>query len=409
MIDNFDHGVAGRPARGLAAVADDGAVMDIQGAAFDSEDPDTWGFTQDERRIWGVAAHGGRVYYAVGEKAEIWSVGISQDGAFAGDPRWELTVDAEEDLAVTDIAFDSKGFMYLAQRGETENRFDYSQFADSGDGEVLRYWRESPDDPATESIWVPVPQEYAIGFPEGHRQSAGGIDLQYGYDSQGNFNTNACSDTLVADRRQAARQSCTSPTSSPPAVRSPSTACRSTRRRWSGRRTSRPSAHGSSTSTASSRTPRSRAMSATWRSGVPARAAPATTSGYPIRATIRIRSGRRNSRLRATIHPASTSMRSSTTAPRPGSRPISMSVTLRVSAAIAVKADSRTPGVSVTPLQQTKAPGAPFTIGMSGFFPGETVDVGLCFYKQSDADAGGYYPCCKVVVPLDTPPVSCEP
>ena len=74
-----------------------------------------------------------------------------------------------------------------------------------------------------------------------------------------------------------------------------------------------------------------------------------------------------------------------------------------------VKADSRTPGVSVTPLQQTKAPGAPFTIGMSGFFPGETVDVGLCFYKQSDADAGGYYPCCKVVVPLDTPPVSCEP
>ena len=198
VIDDFDHGVAGRPARGLAAVADDGAVMDIQGAAFDSEDPDTWGFTQDERRIWGVAAHGGRVYYAVGEKAEIWSVGISQDGGFAGDPRWELTVDAEEDLPVTDIAFDSKGFMYLAQRGESENRFDYSQFADSGDGEVLRYWRESPDDPATESIWVRVPQEYAIGFPEGHRQSAGGIDLQYGYDSQGNFNTNACSDTLVS-------------------------------------------------------------------------------------------------------------------------------------------------------------------------------------------------------------------
>jgi hypothetical protein len=41
-----------------------------------------------------------------------------------------------------------------------------------------------------------------------------------------------------------------------------------------------------------------------------------------------------------------------------------------------VKADSRTPGVSVTPLQQTVPPGAPFTIGMSGFFPGETVDVG---------------------------------
>lgn len=131
VIDNFDHGVAGRPARGLAAVADDGAVMDIRGAAFDSEDPDTWGYTQDERRIWGVAAYGGRVYYAVGEKAEIWSVGLTQDGAFEGDPRWELTVEAQEDLPVTDIAFDNRGFMYLAQRGETENRFDYSQFVDS--------------------------------------------------------------------------------------------------------------------------------------------------------------------------------------------------------------------------------------------------------------------------------------
>ena len=55
LIDTFDHGVAGRPARGLAAVADDGAVMDIQGAAFDSEDPDSWGYTQDERRVWAVA------------------------------------------------------------------------------------------------------------------------------------------------------------------------------------------------------------------------------------------------------------------------------------------------------------------------------------------------------------------
>ena len=83
--------------------------MDIQGAAFDSEDPDSWGFTQDERRVWGVAVHGGRVYYAVGEAAEIWSVGLTRDGAFAGDPRWELTVEADKDLAVTDIAFDNQG------------------------------------------------------------------------------------------------------------------------------------------------------------------------------------------------------------------------------------------------------------------------------------------------------------
>ena len=70
---------------------------------------------------------------------------------------------------------------------------------------------------------------------------------------------------------------------------------------------------------------------------------------------------------------------------------------------------TNTPGVDVSPLQQTRMPGQPFTLGMSGHFPGETVDVGLCFYKQSDADAGGYYPCCKVVAPLETPAVSCEP
>ncbi|TIS78720.1 MAG: hypothetical protein E5W99_21200, partial [Mesorhizobium sp.] len=77
LIDSFDHGVAGRPAHGLAPVADDGAVMDIHDTAFDSEDPRTWGYTQDARRVWAVAYHGGRLYYSVGEKAEIWSVGIA--------------------------------------------------------------------------------------------------------------------------------------------------------------------------------------------------------------------------------------------------------------------------------------------------------------------------------------------
>ncbi|TIS02721.1 MAG: hypothetical protein E5X09_23150, partial [Mesorhizobium sp.] len=90
LIDSFDHGVAGRPAHGLAPVADDGAVMDIHDTAFDSEDPRTWGYTQDARRVWAVAYHGGRLYYSVGEKAEIWSVGIASDGGFGRDPRWEL-------------------------------------------------------------------------------------------------------------------------------------------------------------------------------------------------------------------------------------------------------------------------------------------------------------------------------
>ena len=197
LVDRFDHGVAGRPAHGLAPLADDGLVMDIEGAAFDSEDPDSWGYTQDERRVWSVAYHGGRLYYSVAEKAELWSVGVARDGSFAGDPRWELTVKADNDHAVTDIAFDISGFMYLAQRGPVENRYDYSRFAGTGTGEVFRYWRENPDDPATESIWVEMPQDYAVGFPQGNRQSAGGLDLQYGYDADGNLDASVCTETLV--------------------------------------------------------------------------------------------------------------------------------------------------------------------------------------------------------------------
>ena len=60
-------------------------------------------------------------------------------------------------------------------------------------------------------------------------------------------------------------------------------------------------------------------------------------------------------------------------------------------------------------LQQTQPAGAPYTLGIAGHLPGEAFDVGLCFYKQSDADKGGYYPCCKVNVTLETPPLACEP
>lgn len=196
LLDSFDHGLAGRPARDLDPVEDDGSVMDIKAPVFDTEDPETWGFTQDERRVWALAYRDGRLYYSVGEKAEIWSVGIDQSGGFAGDARWELTVKADRDYAVTDIAFDDRGRMYLAQRGPLENRYDYSRFADSGKGMVLRYVREMPDDPETESIWVEEPDEYAVGFPEGHRQTAGGLDLQYGYDEEGNFD-GVCTATLV--------------------------------------------------------------------------------------------------------------------------------------------------------------------------------------------------------------------
>ena len=131
--------------------------------------------------------------------------------------------------------------MYLAQRGPVENRYDYSRFAGTGTGEVFRYWRENPDDPATEINLGGMPQDYAVGFPQDNRQSAGGLDLQYGYDADGNL------DATPAPRRWSSPPTnCATtlhlPNSSPAAGRSPCTAWRSRRRRWSSRPTCRLSA-----------------------------------------------------------------------------------------------------------------------------------------------------------------------
>lgn len=408
VLDSFDHGVAGRPARGLAAVADDGSVMDIQGAAFDTEDPDSWGYTQDERRVWGVAFHGGRVYYAVGDEAEIWSVGIGRDGRFEADARWELTVEADEALPVTDIAFDSRGFMYLAQRGEVDNRYDYSRFADTGKGEVVRYWRESPDDPATESIWVPVPQEYAVGFPEGNRQSAGGIDLQYGYDAEGLINPNACTDTIVKTgdrlRDNPALADQLAP-GGPFAV------------------------HGVQLTATSLVKPANVPPFGSWFVDFDSFFDDAEVEGHVGDVEVwRPCEGRAGYYEQIPYPGDYPTPLWPPDFPPPGNLPPCLDIEaveyfctpagleadlyVRDVAGIGgdfVKADSRTPGVGITPLQQTKPAGAPFTIGVTGNFPGDTVNVGLCFYKKSDADKGGYYPCCKVVVPLATPAASCEP
>lgn len=406
VLDTFDHGVAGRPAHGLAPVADDGAVMDIQGAAFDTEDPDTWGYTQDERRVWAVQVHGGRVYYSVGEKAEIWSVGINPDGSFAGDARWELTVAADQDLAVTDIAFDTRGFMYLAQRGKIDNRYNYSRFADSGKGEVLRYWRESPDDPATESVWVPAPQEYAVGFPDGYRQTDGGIDLQYGYDSDGVINPNACSDTIVKtgdslrDNPALAEQLLPG---GPLAV------------------------HGVQITATALVRPKNEPPFGSWFVDYDGFFDDAEVEGHVGDVEV--------------WHPCEG--RAGYGEPVPGGylppvyppdfppggdlppcigiddvrywcTPAGLEADIYLHDTTGIGADSlatgsKTPGVAISPSKQSHAAGTPYTIGITGHYPGETVNVGLCFYRQSDADKGGYYPCCKMTLPLETPAVSCDP
>lgn len=193
LIDTFDHGVAGRTQAGLAALADDGAKADIKSPDFNNLDPGTWGFTQPERRVWGLAVNGGRLYYAVAGGPEVWSVSLTLTGAFGTDARREFEVSGTPgNHPISDLAFDGKGLMYVAQRGDVRGSYNYTAFTDSKPSVVFRYRREIPDDPATPGTWSPIPDEIAIGVPPDHRNTAGGVALGYGYDETGHMRTGAC-------------------------------------------------------------------------------------------------------------------------------------------------------------------------------------------------------------------------
>jgi hypothetical protein len=198
-LGTYDHGLQGRPANGLSAVPENPASrLDITSPAFDAEDSSSWGMAAAERRVWGLAVRGGRLYYSVEEGPQIWSVGINQDGSF-GDPGWELDVPSDPNAyPVSDIAFTASGQMLLAQRGGIVSRYDYSQYQAPRKSRVLRYSLESPDDPATPSHWIAAPDDYAIGFPGIHRNSSGGIAIGYGYkkNADGIYGRGSCEGTL---------------------------------------------------------------------------------------------------------------------------------------------------------------------------------------------------------------------
>ncbi len=197
VVAAFDHGVTGRPAKGLAPVPDDGKVMVITDPAFDTEDPSTWGYTQPERQVYGMAINGGRLYYAVTGGQQVWSVGLRDDGSFANDPRWELDVIGLPGTGpITDMLFDKSGRMYLAQRGTAKGSYSYAEFAEPGKSAVVRYRLEQPDDPATESRWVPAPEFYAIGKQEPHQNANGGIALGFAHDDVGGIKSGTANSML---------------------------------------------------------------------------------------------------------------------------------------------------------------------------------------------------------------------
>ena len=190
VIDSFDHGELGPPAIGLPAVPDDGEFMNIKDIAFDALNSETWGLAPPERMVWGISMYGGRLYYAVADGPEVWSVGINLDGTFANDPRREIdVVGTPGRFPISDIAFDSKGYMYVAQRGGIQGSYTYTKFTQPKESVVFRFKREVPDDPETPGIWVPIPEEYAIGFPSDYHNTSGGIALGYGYDQDNSGKT----------------------------------------------------------------------------------------------------------------------------------------------------------------------------------------------------------------------------
>jgi hypothetical protein len=202
IVDTYDHGVAGRTEAGLDPVEDDGSEMDVTDPSFNSEDPSTWGFTQPERKVNGLAMQNGRLYYTVESSddavPQIWSVKIKSDGSF-GTPRWELDVAALPSAnEVTGIVFDTRGRMILAQRGQQIGSYDYSAFAESGTSSVVRYEREFPDDPATPGIWTETPDSYAIGFGGDGANAAGGVALGYAFDNDSESFGGACGAYLWA-------------------------------------------------------------------------------------------------------------------------------------------------------------------------------------------------------------------
>lgn len=186
----YDHGTHGRPAAGLPAVSFDPAKrLVITRPPFQPANPESWGYALPQRRVFGLAVHEGRLYYAVAENLQVWSVAITPDG-FGTDARIEVTVSPSQSASeISKIAFDDRGRMLLAERSAPTGAFDFTALTEESGGRVLRY-AQTPS--TTGPAWQPTPDEYAIGFAAQMRGN-GGVAVGYGYDANGRLDRNACS------------------------------------------------------------------------------------------------------------------------------------------------------------------------------------------------------------------------
>lgn len=192
-LGRYDHGVTGRTAQGLPPVAfDPRRRIDITNPQFDSTQPATWNYAAGERRVFGLGVHERRLYYAVADGLQIWSVGLKPDGTFDTDAVIELAVPpAAGPTEIAKITFDEQGRMFLAERPAATGAFDFEALAIPAIGRVLRYAQigVTVDD---RRIWQEVPDEYAIGFAGNLRNANGGVAIGYNYDAAGEIIAASC-------------------------------------------------------------------------------------------------------------------------------------------------------------------------------------------------------------------------
>ena len=198
IAGTYDHGSEGRPGAGLPPIAMGAPTpVDIQGPAFDTGNPQTWGVAPPARRVFALAVHNQRLYYSVAQGPQIWSAPIVPGGAVSGSgARVEVEVPSLADgIEIASIAFDGQGDMYLAERGATTGDYDLTQVASGGQSRVLRYVPKPVGDPSP-GFWRLAPDQYSIGLPPTYTNANGGVALNYGYGPDGRLNPAACGATL---------------------------------------------------------------------------------------------------------------------------------------------------------------------------------------------------------------------
>jgi hypothetical protein len=189
----YDHGAAGLAAQGLPAVAwTSTAPLDVTSSKFDSSDPGAWNYAAPARRVFGLAVHERRLYYAVADSLRVWSVGLKNDGSFGDDAIIELAAPpAAGPTEISTIAFDSGGRILLAERAAPTGAFGFEPLAAPSIGRLLRYAIVGQA-PGGRRVWQEVPDEYAIGFPGDYRNVDGGVAEGYNYVHSGEITARSC-------------------------------------------------------------------------------------------------------------------------------------------------------------------------------------------------------------------------